>query len=435
MPTLTALRRLDGRFHFLSERGRWFWTVAVLGAVMRVALALFSDGTLDVTVWQGHAEEIDARGLMAYYAGGKYTFNHPPLMGWLAVSGLHVSDATGLPFPFLLRLPFAALDGVTAWLLIALAAQAARPGIRRARYVIGALYWLCPLAIIYSSQHGNTDGAVACFLLASALCVVRDRPAWAGAMIGLGLWIKIPGILAAPALAMALPSWAARARFSVAAAGVGVLTYIPALALDARTLIDSVFLYSGLRIQTTTGTQIWGTQVFYPAVTSLPPTLRASYRAIVAAVYEYNTLICLVPIAVLAWSRQRARAAEEIARTLAGSYALLYGLSNFWAFQYFAWSLPFWFLCAPRVATLTIGVASLYVYGLYAWLCGSLLLLGPWDFIAKPEWPAWLLGLRNASILTALVSGVVFLAASLRASSRSSASAIGRPDSTCESEA
>ena len=40
----------------------------------------------------------------------------------------------------------------------------------------------------------------------------------AGALIGLGLWIKIPGILAAPALVMALPGAAARVRFTLAAA-------------------------------------------------------------------------------------------------------------------------------------------------------------------------------------------------------------------------
>ena len=42
------------------------------------------------------------------------------------------------------------------------------------------------------------------FLLASLLAVARGRPILAGAMVGLSLWLKIPGVLALPALALAL---------------------------------------------------------------------------------------------------------------------------------------------------------------------------------------------------------------------------------------
>jgi len=71
---------------------------------VRVYLAPFTQGTLDVPVWQGHASDVAARGLLETYRDGTYQFNHPPLMG-LVVSWLwQASEATGTAFAAWLRL-------------------------------------------------------------------------------------------------------------------------------------------------------------------------------------------------------------------------------------------------------------------------------------------------------------------------------------------
>ena len=96
-------------------------------------------------------------------------------------------------------------------------------------------------------------------------------------------------------------------------------------------------------------------------------------------------------------------------RGLAGTFILFYGLTDFWAFQYFAWSLPFWFLLGPRMAGATYLISFAYLYGLYAWLTGSPWLLGDWAFVEKSAWPAALLRLRDAAIGIFLLSALTLL--------------------------
>jgi len=393
MAQLTQLANLEGTFRFLRERGPWLWAAIAAGAAARVYLVISTEGTLDVPVWEGHAREIGQRGLMAYYHGGSYQFNHPPLMGLLASKAWGLAQASGIPFEILLRAPFALLDAGTAWLLLTL--LAGRPG----RYLVATAYWLSPLAMIFSAYHGNTDSAVAFFLLGAVVLVGRGHPTAAGALLGASFWVKLPGVLALPALLFALPSWRDRAKFTAAAALVGITTYLPALAADADVVIRAVFLYSGLKIQSTTGVEIWGIQIFYPDASRLSPDWRFAFHQLVQDYYRFNAIICAALIALVAWCRRRGTSGLEIAGTVAASYTILYGLTNFWAFQYMAWSLPFWLVAGRRFALPAWLVSTAYIYILYAWLCQSPLLLGKWDFIGQPDWPQSILLLRNTATL------------------------------------
>lgn len=414
MSALAQLRGLEGRYAFLAEPGPWLWGAVAIGALIRIGLVVYGPGTLDVVVWEGHAREIAERGLIAYYHGGQYTFNHPPLMGVLASAAWQLAEATGAPFRLLLRLPTALIDAGTTLLLVAALGRCASATIARARYALGVAYWLSPLAIIFSAYHGNTDSSLAFFLLAATLCVADGRPVAAGALLGLSLWIKIPGVLAAPVLVFALPRWEQRIRFGATTLGVGVLTWLPALVADARVVIDSVLLYSGLRVQTTSGVQIWGLQVFYPEIPSLPEPLREPARALIKAYYRWNTWICVVPIALFAWLRRERQSVEAIAYGVTGSFVILYGFSNLWAFQYLAWALPFWWMTPARFSAPAQILCTLYVYGLYAWLCGDALLLGEWDFIGKPDWPISIRVARSLCVLFFFAAALGFLGAGAR---------------------
>jgi hypothetical protein len=399
MSQLTLLRTLDGPFRFLREPGPWLWIALAVGALWRLHLVLMTPGTLDVTVWAGHGREISERGLLAYYHGGQYIFNHPPLMGWGAAWLWRIAESSGLPFALLLRLPFALLDGVTALLLLRLLATSHSELLVRARYALTALYWVSPLAALFSAYHGNTDSAVACLAVAATLFATSGRAWQAGAMIGLGLWLKVPIVLAAPVLFMALPAWRERTRFVAAAGATALVTWAPVLLQDARVVIDSVIFYSGLRIQTTSGAPVWGLQGILQNVASAFPVSTETIRALLRFGYRYNTLICLLPIGLLAWSQRHERRPEAIAAAVGGSYAILYGLTSFWAFQYLAWSLPFACFFRFRFSLAAQALTTLYVYGLYAWLSGGVLLTGTWDFVGKPSWPALILLARDACVL------------------------------------
>jgi hypothetical protein len=61
-------------------------------------------------------------------------------------------------------------------------------------------------------------------------------------------------------------------------------------------------------------------------------------------------------------------------------YVVVYGFSDSWAFQYFAWSLPFWFFLPPWFFVSAIALGTAYIYSLYWFVCGNAWLLGKWDF-------------------------------------------------------
>jgi hypothetical protein len=412
---IARVRSLEGSLRFLRSPGPWFAIVVAAGALLRLHYVLFTDGTYDMQVWSEFARGIAEDGLMARYRGGDYAFNHPPVMGWIAGKLWWLAEATGTSFRVWFRLPFALLDGATTWALIALLARAQSEVVRRGRWVLGAIYWLCPLSAIFSAQHGNTDTAIAFFLVLSVLQSVRGRAALAGALLGASTWIKLPGILAAPLLCLAQPGPQSRVAFVAGFAAVALAGYLPALLLDGRAVIDAVLLYPGLRVQTTQGMPIWGTLSLLPNIAELPTSLRPFYRDFVRGLLQYNTLICLAPMGLLAWLRRRERSAEGIAYGLACSFALFYGLTNFWGFQYLAWSLPLWLTAGFVTAALAIGSSTVYVAGLYAWLCGSILLLGDWSFVAKPDWPAPIVWSRNAAIVVFLGWGALSLTAAVRA--------------------
>ena len=175
--------------------------------------------------------------------------------------------------------------------------------------------------------------------------------------------------------------------------------YMPWLWQDASAVVRAVFLYPGLMIQTTNGTPIWGMQVFYPTPQSLTAPWRGIHHAFASTWLAWNTIICLVPIAAWSWMRRGRRLPEDLAFGITGVYVILYGLSNFWAFQYLAWSLPFWLICGVSFATAANLIATAYVYGLYAWLCDDWLLRGEWRFIGLPDWPTAILLARNTCVL------------------------------------
>jgi len=403
-----ALARLEGPFRFLREPGPWLWVAIAAGAAARAWLVLGTDGTLDVDVWAGHAWEINQKGLIAYYHGGEYLFNHPPLMGEIFSRFYVLAAETGIPFAVWLRAPFAILDFGTALLVLRLLDGDPR------RFAFFAAYWLLPVAVLLSAYHGNTDSALAFFVLAAVILVSRGRPGLAGVALGVGLWIKFPAVLAIPALLFGLPGWRQRAHFLAATFGVGIASYLPALLQDAAVVIDSVFLYPGLQIQSPAGVKIWGTRVFYPNPAELPAEWRDTYQGWVRALFRANSWICVVPIAFVAWARRRDRRPLEIAGNVGASYAIFHGLTNFWAWQYLAWALPLWLVAGRRFAWPSAIVTTAYVYGLYLWLCDSVVLAGPWDFEGKPRWPGEVLLLRNGAIAFFFLSACFLIARDAR---------------------
>jgi hypothetical protein len=314
--------------------------------------------------------------------------------GFAALAAL--AQWSGLPFRIWLRAPFAALDLGTALLLLRLL----RPW--RWRFVAAAAYWLHPLSLVFSSYHGNTDSAIAFFALLSMAGTVAGRPLLAGAALGAGLCIKLPALVAAPALGLAFATWRDRALFAASVLVVGAAGALPELAQDPALLYRRIAAYPGTGVVTPRGIAVWG--VWY--------ALRLGGTPLADAAREWNGLVCVVPIAALAWLRRGRRDARSLGTTLCASYALLYATTSYFAFQYLAWSLPFWFFLDARIAAAATGLLAAYVWGVYALFTGSPLLLGRWDFVRHAPWPPILGALRDASVAACFLVGYGTLARS-----------------------
>jgi hypothetical protein len=389
---LRDARELDGRFAFLRERGRWFWGLVAIGVVARAHLVLATQGTYDVEIWDAHARAVLSEGIAGAYRAVPL-LNHPPLATFWVSRVLVLAESTGLPFPALLRAPIAALDLGCIGLLAILLRES------RYRFLIAGLYAVQPVAIVLSSYHGNSDSSIGFFLLLATIFAVRGEAIRTGAAVGVSLWIKLPGLLALPALVASFPRWRDRFACGTAAVLTAAVPYVPMLVIDPGLLYQNVFGYRGQMLHTTTGTPIWGPLGLLIPVLDAAGSARPLVSAFARGWYEYDSIVLLVPILALAWLRRDERGAFGLGKTIAACYAVTYGFSMRWAFQYLAWSVPFWGLAGRFWFAGATLLAGAYLYGLYAWLCGDWLLRGEWDFIGHPHWPLALLLVRDAAVV------------------------------------
>jgi hypothetical protein len=185
---------------------------------------------------------------------------------------------------------------------------------------------------------------------------------------------------------------------------------LPALFQDAGVVYANVFGYRGQILQTVAGMPVWGLQALLSSVFASPDAWLANHARPIRFFLQHGWLMAILLLLLLTWLRRRScRSAEEVCVTLAMGYTILYGFTNHWAFQYFAWSVPLWFFLRPGFFIPATILAGGYIYSLYWFLCGNPWLFGKWDFVGHPYWPAIVTGFRNLAVLFFFVSAWVFL--------------------------
>jgi len=379
-----------------------FWVAIVLGAGLRLYCVVFTSGTGDMDDWQDHAQQVYDRGLIGYYHANSFA-NHPPFISEVASWILQTSAATGIPFRILFRGVFAFLDAGNALLLFALLPK------DRWRYLATACYWLCPAAILISAYHGNTDTAIAFFILLSVWLGRNQRAIGSGVALGASLWIKLPGALTLPALLTWFRRWRLRGVFLLAAVVAALVTYLPALVQDYKVVFTNVFGYRGLILQTAAGVPLWGPSVLLFSTVAPMQAWPEKYLRPVLFLLEHSWSIAIGAMLVLYWMRRNRTAPQELCATIGMAYAILFGFSDYWAFQYFAWGLPFWFFLRWWFAIPAVALTSAYLYSLHALFSGNVWLLGGWDFLAHPNLPWPILLIRDLAVGFFLLSACVFL--------------------------
>ena len=385
-----------------SRSDIWFWSAIALGAALRFYLVVFTEGTSDVSIWGQHAIGVNNLGVVNYYHSNPAA-NHPPFMLELVLLLGKTTQVLGISFPIMLRAPFALLDAASAALLYSLLS------FHRYRALLVATYWINPLSIILSSYQGNTDSAVAFFLLLSVWFLSKQRIAGAAIAIGISLWVKVPGVLAIPALVWYLPSWRRRALFLVGIVLVGTIGYLPALLQDPAVIAQNVFGYHGRLLQSPAGEPAWGPRVLFfsliAAADKWPEYLHETVKFFLRHSWQIAVL-CSLALGLLWQSR---RSIPNLCATIAVLYLPVYGLTDNWAFQYFAWSLPFWFFLGFWFWIPAVILSSGYVYSLYWTLCGDPFLRGKWDFGGTLVWPSSVIIFRNLAVLFFSLSACALL--------------------------
>ena len=416
---IEARARRARSFAAFSPRRFPFWIALFLGAALRFYCVVFTEGTYDINDWTTHATGVRDHGLIGYYHANE-SANHPPFMSKAASLILRASEAFGIPFRIIFRAPFAFIDAGTALLLLALLRE------KSWRYLAMLTYWLSPVAIILSAYHGNTDCAIAFFLVLCLWFLAQRRERAAALAFGATFWIKLPGILALPGLLVFFQSWRSRIVFLLIAGATALATYLPALVQDPLIVYRNVFEYRGLILQTTAGVPVWGPgallfSTFWP-INVWPE----KYLRVALFFLEHSWQISLALLLGLVWLRRHRCSLEQVAATIAMGYVMVYGISDYWAFQYFAWSLPLWFFLPRWFFLPALFLASAYLYSLYWLLCGNPWLGGTWDFIGHPHWPPLVMSLRNLGVLFFLMSSVVFLVTNVwkRSTAQSAADAV-----------
>ena len=299
-----------------------FWLAMVIGAALRAYCLVFTNGTGDMDDWEDHAQQVYDRGLVGYYHANSFA-NHPPFISKVSSLILQMSVATGIPFRILFRTPFALLDAGNALLVFLLLPQ------NRWRFFATACYWLSPAAILISAYHGNTDTAVAFFLLLSVWLATNQRILTSGAALGASLWMKLPGVLALPALLTLFRRWRLRGVFLLAAAVTALLTYLPTLVQDYKVVFTNVFGYRGLILQTAAGVPLWGPSVLL--FSTLVPIQAWPEKYLRPALFllEHSWSIAIAAMLILFWLRRNRPSPQEVCATIGMAYAVLFGFSDY----------------------------------------------------------------------------------------------------------
>src|SRR5204862_1444400 len=341
-------------------------------------------------------------GLIRYYPGDP-SANHPPFISEVESWLFTASDTTGVPFRIFLRAPFAMLDAVTTFLLLL------SLGVSQWRFLTAAVYWLNPLSIIFSAYHGNTDSAVAFFLVFCVWLLSKDKLLAGAIALGVSLWIKLPTVLAIPALFFFISNWRRRFLFLTVAAVAALATYVPALIEDAVIVWQNVFGYRAQILHTIADVPAWGPRLLLFSIIAAPQNWPETLHAPILFFLAKSWLIAVGLAVLVTWLRRSVGSVTELCATIAGIYIIVLALSDGFSFQYFAWSLPFWFFLPRWLFIPALILVSGYIYFLYAYLCGNPWLFGVWDFNRHPDWPLPIIAIRNLAYLLFCAAAVWFL--------------------------
>jgi hypothetical protein len=358
--------------------------VGVVGLAVRLWVVGRSIGSNDALTWESFGEAILHGDLLDTYRVYK-SFNHPPLMGYLAMLAYDGFRSTGVRFQVLFKLVPVASDVVTAGLLASIWRSQGR-----ATSAV-ALYAASLTAILASAYHCNTDSLAACLCLVAALC--WDRGRWLGAGLALGAALNVKLIPVPLVLVLGLQARSGRAIARYAAGlGMAALPFLPVLLLVPRAFLRNAIAYNSLASP-------WGLVAFLQAAGDTPRFAAVAARAFALFRADGRYLVLLGPAALALVGRRQGWSAQRLS---ALSLALFLVVTPGFSVHYLVYPLPMIFAISLAAGTLYSALAGLTALSCYvAFWTGAV----PWfsDFQLVPPPLAVRLGVATWTVLVGLV--------------------------------
>jgi hypothetical protein len=173
--------------------------VLIVAFLVKCAMALFTYGTLDVTTWRMDVAAAKSVGVAALYREGVHyfvrglpypgqLFSHPPSMIHILRFWDALETLTRLPLQFWMRFFCALADVGTVLVVWRLSLRSHGLMIDTKMLILLAA---CPILIMVSGFHGNTDPIMVFLLAASVYFVETGKTSRAALLFGLALCIKI----------------------------------------------------------------------------------------------------------------------------------------------------------------------------------------------------------------------------------------------------
>jgi ALG6, ALG8 glycosyltransferase family len=329
---------------------RWIVVALALATLLKLWLALKTEGSLDIPGFLDQLEKTRQFGAASYSLVGKWgnPLNVLPLPLYLVRAAEFLSVQTGIHFAFWIRLPsiFADIGSVcVVWKLMERSTEL------RIRSASVLLMTLSPISILISGFHGNFDPLMIFLVLLSVYVISIERSiVLAGIVFGLALSIKVVPLLFAPAVFFYLRGFRTRTIYFCAAAVTFMVGMIPYGWQNPSGLYHSVFEHAGLYANWGWSTLVakWVRQ---PFVNGFHPV---GVHSVIAAVAKYALITVIV---ALSFVMNRKRPTPPLFLQLGVISLAFMSLTPGFGDQYLSWLVP-WVVAlglAPTIVSYLAG--------------------------------------------------------------------------------
>ncbi|OBA02240.1 dolichyl pyrophosphate Man9GlcNAc2 alpha-1,3-glucosyltransferase [Paenibacillus polymyxa] len=178
------------------NRGLMLWTVLGAGFFLRMAIAPWISGHMDLMLFRNWATTA-ADSLSGFYTNG--SSDYPPFYIYiLYVIGKIGTTDTFIPYmSVLLRLPNILADIVTAYMLYRLASKRVGYGVSLG---LAIFYVFNPAVFINSTFWGQVDSFFTMLIVGMIVLLVENRISWSAVLFTIAVLMKPQGIIYGPVL-------------------------------------------------------------------------------------------------------------------------------------------------------------------------------------------------------------------------------------------